>query len=128
MSRTFAWRDKHPSTSAHRLELLEYIAQGQQSVEDLAALSKLTFANTSRHLQILRRARLVETERRGKHILYSLVSEGSVVTFLKALGYVGERNHVDLFAGMDAGYSLRTLRDRLHSTEQTHPELRPPAM
>jgi hypothetical protein len=70
----------------------------------------------------------VETERRGKHILYSLVSEGSVVTFLKALGYVGERNHVDLFAGMNAGRSLRILRDRLHSTEQTYPELRPPAM
>jgi ArsR family transcriptional regulator len=80
----------------HRLELLEYIAQGQQSVEELAALSKLTFANTSRHLQILRRARLVETERRGKHILYSLVSETNVVTFLKALGAVGERNRVEV--------------------------------
>jgi ArsR family transcriptional regulator len=91
----------------HRLELLEYIAQGQQSVEALAALSKLTFANTSRHLQILRRARLVETERRGKHILYSLVSETNVVTFLKALGDVGERNRVEVRQIMSDYFSAR---------------------
>jgi len=91
----------------HRLELLEYIAQGQQSVEDLAALSKLTFANTSRHLQILRRARLVETERRGKHILYSLVGEGIVVTFLKALGSVGERNRTEVRQIMSDYFSAR---------------------
>jgi len=38
----------------HRLELLEHIAQGQRSVDELAATASLTFANTSRHLQILR--------------------------------------------------------------------------
>ena len=46
----------------HRLELLEHLAQGVRSVEELSARAHLTFANTSRHLQILRRARLVETE------------------------------------------------------------------
>lgn len=77
---------------AHRLELLEHLAQGQRSVEELAARSGLTFANASRHLQILRRARLVETERRGKNVLYSLAGEPEVVGLLKALGCVGERN------------------------------------
>ena len=38
---------------AHRLELLEHLGQGERSVEDLAARASLTFANTSRHLQIL---------------------------------------------------------------------------
>lgn len=76
----------------HRLELLEHMAQGQRSVEELAACAGLTFANTSRHLQILRRARLVETTRRGKRVLYSLTNETEVVTLLKALGRVGERN------------------------------------
>lgn len=76
----------------HRLELLEHLAQGQRSVEDLAALSRLTFANTSRHLQLLRRARLVQTERRGKHVLYSLAGEPAVIALLSALGCVGERN------------------------------------
>jgi ArsR family transcriptional regulator len=81
---------------SHRLELLEHLAQGVRSVEDLAARAHLTFANTSRHLQILRRARLVDTERRGKNVLYRLAGEAEVVTLIKALGRVGERNVAEI--------------------------------
>jgi rhodanese-related sulfurtransferase/predicted transcriptional regulator len=77
---------------AHRLELLEHLGQGERSVEDLAARTGLTFANTSRHLQILRRARLVEPRREGKRMLYSLAGDEEVVRLLHALGRVGERN------------------------------------
>jgi len=59
---------------AHRLELLEQLGQGEQSVEDLATRSDLTFANTARHLQTPRRARLVDARRHGKRVLYSLAS------------------------------------------------------
>ena len=59
---------------AHWLELLEQLGQGEQSVEDLATRSDLTFANTSRHLQTLRRARLVDARRHGKRVLYRLAS------------------------------------------------------
>ena len=81
---------------AHRLELLEHLAQGVRSVEELSARAHLTFANTSRHLQILRHARLVETERRGKHVLYRLAGEAEVVALMKALGRVGERNIAEI--------------------------------
>ncbi|MCP9232572.1 metalloregulator ArsR/SmtB family transcription factor [Mesorhizobium sp. M0833] len=77
---------------AHRLELLEHLAQGERSVEGLAARAGLNFANASRHLQILRRARLVEAERHGKHMLYRLSGDVLVVELMKALGRVGERN------------------------------------
>jgi rhodanese-related sulfurtransferase/DNA-binding HxlR family transcriptional regulator len=77
---------------ANRLELLEHLAQGKRSVEELSARIGMTFANTSRHLQILRRARLVETERNGKHVLYSLAGSTEVVALVGALGRVGERN------------------------------------
>src|SRR6516164_7993142 len=80
----------------HRLELLEHLAQGMRSVEELSARAHLTFANTSRHLQILRRARFVETERRGKHVLYRLAGDAEVVTLIKALGRVGERNVAEI--------------------------------
>jgi rhodanese-related sulfurtransferase len=80
----------------HRLELLEHLAQGVRSVEELSARARLTFANTSRHLQILRRARLVETERRGKHVLYRLAGDTEVVALIKALGRVGERNIAEI--------------------------------
>jgi rhodanese-related sulfurtransferase/DNA-binding HxlR family transcriptional regulator len=77
---------------SNRLELLEHLGQGERSVEDLAARSGLSFANTSRHLQILRRARLVEATRSGKRVLYCLAGEDTVVPLLSALGRVGERN------------------------------------
>ncbi|WP_313553852.1 metalloregulator ArsR/SmtB family transcription factor [Stutzerimonas nitrititolerans] len=80
----------------HRLELLEYLAQGQRNVEELAGLTGLTFANTSRHLQILRRAQLVSTERQGKYVLYSLNGPTEVTTLLRALGVVGERNRAEV--------------------------------
>jgi len=77
---------------AHRLELLEHIAQGLRSVEELSTRANLSFANTSRHLQILRRARLVDTERRGKQVFYRLAGDRDVVELMRALGRVGERN------------------------------------
>jgi rhodanese-related sulfurtransferase/DNA-binding HxlR family transcriptional regulator len=81
---------------SHRLEVLEHLAQGVRTVEELSARAHLTFANTSRHLQILRRARLVETERRGKHVLYRLAGDAEVVALIKALGRVGERNVAEI--------------------------------
>ena len=77
---------------AHRLELLEQIAQGARSVDDLAEAAQLTVANASRHLQLLRRARLVEAARHGKRVFYRLAGDVAVVSLLKALGHVGERN------------------------------------
>ena len=58
--------------SGHRLELLDLLAQGERSVEDLATESGLSVANASAHLQVLRRARLVESERRGTYVVYRL--------------------------------------------------------
>jgi rhodanese-related sulfurtransferase/predicted transcriptional regulator len=77
---------------AHRLELLERMAQGAHSVEELANATHLTVANASRHLQLLRRARLVDAERQGKRVFYRLAGDAEVVSLLKALGTVGERN------------------------------------
>ena len=81
---------------AHRLELLEHLGQGERSVEELAARSSLTFANASRHLQILRRASLVETRRQGKRIIYRLAGEDEVIGVLKALSRLGERNMAEI--------------------------------
>ena len=58
----------------HRLELLDLLGQGERSVEDLAQEAALSLANASAHLQVLRQARLVETEKRGLHVFYRLAS------------------------------------------------------
>ena len=92
---------------AHRLELLEHLGQGERSVEDLAARSGLTVANTSRHLQLLRRAALVEGRREGKRVFYRLWNEEAVVALLQALSRVGERNSAEIARVMASYFRAR---------------------
>ena len=75
----------------HRLELLEHVAQGETSVEVLAAKVGITVANTSQHLQHLRRAGLVASRRDGKFVLYRLTDE-AVLDLFGSLRRVAERN------------------------------------
>ena len=77
--------------SAHRLELIELLAQTGRSVEELAGLSGLTVANASQHLQQMRRAGLVDARRTGKRVVYRL-ADTDVVALLSALRRVTERN------------------------------------
>jgi len=58
----------------HRLELLDLLGQGERSVEALAQEAHLTLANASAHLQVLRRARLVEADKRGLFVVYRLAN------------------------------------------------------
>ncbi|WP_447591126.1 ArsR/SmtB family transcription factor [Aquipseudomonas campi] len=98
---------------AHRLELLEQIAQGPRSVEELAVLAELTVANASRHLQVLRRARLVETDKQGKRVFYRLAGECEVIAMLKALGRVAERNVAEVREVIDDYFGARDELDAI---------------
>lgn len=77
--------------SGNRLELLEFLAQGERSVEALARLSGLSVANTSRHLQVLRQAGLVSARKEGLYVYYSLSGAG-VIKLLAALQEVAQHN------------------------------------
>jgi rhodanese-related sulfurtransferase/DNA-binding transcriptional ArsR family regulator len=76
---------------AHRLELLEQVAQGERSVEILAQRTGLSIANASQHLQHLRRAGLVTARRDGKYVYYAL-SDDAVLGLIAALHRIAERN------------------------------------
>ncbi len=75
----------------HRLEILEVLAQREQSVEALAERAGLSIANASQHLRLMRRAGLLASRRDGKHILYR-PSDPTVLDLVAALHRVGERN------------------------------------
>ena len=75
--------------SPRRLELIELLAQRERNVEELAGLSAMSVANTSRHLQILRAARLVVVRRAGLHAHYRLAEEG-VFRLWQAVRDLGE--------------------------------------
>ena len=77
--------------NAHRLDILEHLGQGERGVDALSVKVGLSTANTSQHLQQLKRAGLVESRRDGKYILYRL-SDDSVLALMRALFDVGERN------------------------------------
>jgi len=62
-------------SNPHRLELVELLAQGERTVEDLATEANLPIANASQHLQVLRAAQLVDVRRDGLYAYYRLSNE-----------------------------------------------------
>jgi rhodanese-related sulfurtransferase len=80
---------------ANRLELLEFLAQSERSVEALAKVAGLSIANTSRHLQHLRFAGLVVSRKEGLYVFYRLASD-DVVNLLSSLRHTAERHIGDV--------------------------------
>jgi rhodanese-related sulfurtransferase len=76
--------------SPARLELLDLLAQGERSVEDLAHEAALSVANASAHLQVLHRAHLVASRKAGLRVYYRL-ADPAVYRLWSALRHVGER-------------------------------------
>jgi len=62
-------------SSPKRLELIELLCQGEETVETLAREASISVKLASSHLRELRMAHLVETERRGKNICYRLAGK-----------------------------------------------------
>jgi len=77
--------------SAHRLDILENLAQRELGVEALAERIGLSTANTSQHLQLLKRSGLVVSRRDGKFIKYRLSSD-NVLKLMGILFDVAEQN------------------------------------
>ena len=91
---------------AHRLELLEFVAQGERSVDALARQSGLSVANASQHLIQLRRAGLLASRQAGKRVFYRL-AEDSVLSLTAALRRVAERNVAEVKQIVDGYFYQR---------------------
>jgi rhodanese-related sulfurtransferase len=85
----------------HRLELLDLLAQGERTVEELGREVALSMANASQHLRILRAARLVESRKDGLYVWYRL-ADPAVFTLWQALRHVGERQLAEIDRLVDA--------------------------
>jgi len=75
--------------SAGRLQILEFVAQGERSVDALARMTGLSIANTSKHLQALRQSGLVSARKDGLRVYYSIAGD-DVSALLSALREVSE--------------------------------------
>ena len=119
---------------AHRLEILELLAQGERSVESLAERAGLMIGNASQHLRLMRQAGLLVSRREGKRILYWL-SDPAVLDLTAALHRLGERNLGEVKSVL-AGYfnqrdsmepvSRKELSRRLRDGLVTVLDVRPP--
>jgi rhodanese-related sulfurtransferase len=77
------------ASSPSRLELLDLLAQGPRTVEALAQQTGQSVATTSHHLQVLRRARLVDAEKAGLYVTYRL-ADARVGAFVLDLRHLAE--------------------------------------
>jgi len=83
------------AASPGRLELLDLLSQGPRNVEALARHTDQTVANTSHHLQVLRRARLVDAEKSGLYVTYRL-ADPQVGEFLLHLRLLAQTRLADI--------------------------------
>jgi rhodanese-related sulfurtransferase len=96
--------------NGHRAEIVDVLAQGQRSVEDLAGEIGQSVANTSHHLRLLADVGLLQTRRSGTHVFYRLASDrvGELWSALRDIavehvaeievltkGYLGDRDGVE---------------------------------
>ena len=96
-------------SNGNRLELLEFLAQAERSVDELAKVSGLSVANTSQHLQQLRQVGLVCSSKQGLKVYYR-ISGNDVVDLLNLLRQVGERHLADVNQLVD---TYLTVKDEL---------------
>ncbi len=96
-------------SNGNRLELLEFLAQGERSVDELAKVSGLSVANTSQHLQQLRQSGLVSSRKEGLKVYYR-VSNNDVLELLSGLRRVAERELADVGRLVD---TYLTVKDKL---------------
>ena len=117
-----------------RLELLDVLCQGPRTVESLAEQIGVSVANVSQHLQILRAARLVETEKRGVYVEYRL-ADNQVCRFFQVLRGLAEtrlaevqrvtQEYLEERGAMEAVDGDELLR-RVRNGEVTILDVRPP--
>jgi rhodanese-related sulfurtransferase/DNA-binding transcriptional ArsR family regulator len=96
--------------NGHRAEIVDVLAQGERSVEQIAQEIGQSLANTSHHLQLLTRAGLLRSRKEGTRVIYRLTSDrvGELWSALRdvaaehvaevevlAAGYLGDRTGVE---------------------------------
>lgn len=118
-----------------RMEIIDLLAQGPFSVENIAAQTGLSMANTSQHLQTLKAARLVDTRKKGNFNYYELAGE-EVFEAWRALRNLGFSQNAeagkllqDFFHSGDepAPVSLEELHGRMHKEDVIVVDVRPEA-
>lgn len=102
--------------SGRRAEIIDLLAQGERSVEEVATAIDQSVANTSHHLRSLADAGLLETRRDGQRIIYRLTSD-RVADLWAALRDVAATHVADIDVLTDAYLGARDQIDEVTADE-----------
>ena len=82
-------RVTHAISNPKRMELIDVLSQKGYSVEELSKEIAMSIASTSQHLQVLKSAKLVDKQRQGNFIIYSITDDSvlKLVSAVKELGF-----------------------------------------
>lgn len=119
--------------SPKRLELIDILSQGERDVDTLSIETNMNFANTSRHLQILKSSKMVVSKKEGVRVLYSLANE-EVVKCWRGLQTLAEKSASEIRETARLFFEERTalvpisskeLWDKISKDEVTLIDVRP---
>ncbi|OIQ98788.1 putative HTH-type transcriptional regulator [mine drainage metagenome] len=102
--------------SGARIELLDLLFQAERTVDELAKETGMSVANVSQHLQVLRRARMVEVRREGLHAHYRLAGD-EVYQIWSAMRSFGERRVHEVRAALDEFLTTRENVEAVSATD-----------
>lgn len=115
----------------HRLEIIELLAQGDYSVEQISLQTDLSIGNASQHLQVLKAAQLVDVTRDGNFIFYKLANS-NVFKAWRALRELGveriasiEKLIRDFRKAKSDSLTIEELRKKLKEGKITIIDVRP---
>lgn len=100
--------------SPKRLEILDLLAQGERTVEEIAAETAMPVASASQHLQVLKNARMVESRRKGLYAFYRLAGE-EVFEAWRAVRELGEERLAEVDRVVEAYLEDRNVLEAVDS-------------
>ncbi len=119
--------------SPKRLEILDLLSQGEKDVDSLTKETNMNFANTSRHLQILKNAKIVQSRKEGIRVIYFLASD-EVIKYWKSLQTLAEQSTAELREAVKSfleersvlePISMKELQSKIKKSDVTVIDVRP---
>ncbi|CAG0973501.1 HTH-type transcriptional repressor CzrA [Anaerolineae bacterium] len=108
----------------HRIEILDILAQGEHSVEEIAKEASLTIGNASQHLQGLRESRLITSRKQGLHVYYRL-TDPSVFRLIQIIREIAQTQLAEVNLLVESYFTNRASLEAI-TLDELYARLREP--
>ncbi|MBZ0315187.1 MAG: metalloregulator ArsR/SmtB family transcription factor [Anaerolineae bacterium] len=108
----------------HRIEILDILAQGEHSVEEIAKEASLTIGNASQHLQGLRESRLITSRKHGLYVYYRL-TDPSVFRLIQIIREIAQTQLAEVNLLVESYFTNRASLEAI-TLDELYARLREP--